>query len=77
MLKQARLFALGRADQEERVDRFAAMQKISDTFGYGEGKKPSYQRAAAEPNTGPSPAERRQKAADTAQANKLKVSSFV
>jgi hypothetical protein len=53
------------------------MQKISDTFGYGEGKKPSYQSkdvsAGSASRSGPGPSERRQKAAESAQANKLKV----
>ncbi len=65
----------GRADKEERVDRQAAMQKISDTFGYGEGKKTSYQRLApaASGSGGPGPAERKQLAAETALAHKNKI----
>ena len=52
------------------------MQKISDTFGYGEGKKPApYQKcpAAGAGSGGPGPAERKQLAAETAVAHKQKV----
>jgi hypothetical protein len=65
----------GRADKEERVDRQAAMQKISDTFGYGEGKKTTYQRPApvASGSGGPGPAERKQLAAESALAHKNKI----
>ena len=65
----------GRADKEEKVDRLAAMQKISDTFGYGEGKKTSYQRPApvASGSGGPGPAERKQLAAESALAHKNKI----
>ena len=59
------------------MDRAAAMQKISDTFGYGEGKKATFQKntaASSGPGSGgPGPAERKQLAADTAVAHKNKV----
>jgi hypothetical protein len=40
------------------VDRAAAMQKISDTFGYGEGKKASHRNAPTS-GSGSSASERR------------------
>ena len=62
---------VGGADKDERVDRAAAMQQISDTFGYGEGKKPTFQRGESKP--GPSSSERRQTAQETIKDNKMKV----
>jgi hypothetical protein len=70
----------GRADKEEKVDRVAAMQKISDTFGYGEGKKTTFQKntaASGAGSGGPGPAERKQMAAETAVAHKQKVGPVI